>query len=176
MSEKRYVLYVNNCRTNAQRLCRGSEMCVSEIDERMDVHVQPIAKLMQKDAELPAWLNGTPICVDRHTSQAYKGTSAVSFVQSLRTNAADAATAHAGQKAPAHDFSRPSSSRTEPKVASIEGMVAAGEQFSHGSDLTLENSFQTLTTNAATESSKVTENMLEEYMRKRGVDQAPDPK
>ena len=172
-TKTRYVLYVNDSKHAPGTLDRGSQMCVDAIGDDGRVHLQHVAKLT---GELPAWLNGTPILVDRDTSQAFRGTSAVNAARSIATQPAQAASA-AGAPPVARDragMPPPASSRGDAATGGVdlEGVLPPGEAHHHEDDGGLESSFQSLSSGQFVERPKVTENMLEEYMKQRG---GPEP-
>lgn len=164
-AQKQYVLYVNQSKSHKDKYCRGSEMCLESVGSSDMVHIQDIMSLKQRGAAIPEWLNGTPIIVDRDTSQAYRGTSAVNLARSISSNKTVKETPSA-----THDIGRPSSSRTGSKMNSDpQGVLPPGEQHHHDDNSSLDDSFQTISGNIEVkDNGKVTDEVIEAYMKQRG--------
>ena len=73
------ILYVACDRNNPSMRCPGSRACLYVISQRkLDVHVQDVSELLAaENGELPGWLDGTPILLDEHTGELFKGTAAM---------------------------------------------------------------------------------------------------
>lgn len=82
---EKIVLYVARNKTNPSEYCKGSQMCIKIAQVLPDnyVNVQDCNKLIEKQIELPAWLDGTPTVVHKHSGDFYKGTIAVRFMKSI---------------------------------------------------------------------------------------------
>ena len=127
--------------------CIGSQKCISLIQsENIDsIEFQDVNKLISENIELPNWLNGTPILVEKKTGEVFKGTDAVQKINSLKN------------KIPKEEISSASEN--------IEGVLPNGLTFCESSDEPL-GVFPD-TTELPAENGKITEQDLEMYMRKR---------
>ena len=146
---KKWVLYVNYDRRDGQRMCAGSRRIMAMVEGiREDVNVQNISELQKKGVTLPEWLNGSPILVDTETKQAFKGTSAVTYVESLTR--------------------KPS----PPVHSEMTGILSKGEQHLHAdNDL---DDFGPLTDGEAADDvrdGKVTDDDLQKYLAQRNKGQ-----
>jgi len=86
------VLYVGRDATSGAGECPGSRHCLALIDAQcIPCTVQHVEHLHEAGVEIPSWLDGTPVLVDAVLRQAFKGTQAVSFLESAARASAEAA-------------------------------------------------------------------------------------
>ena len=80
-----HVLYVASDKSNPSQMCRGSSQCISIAKHpslKQNVLIQNVDILRNKQP-LPRWLNGTPVLVDRTTSQIIKGSPVIDTLKEL---------------------------------------------------------------------------------------------
>lgn len=78
-----YVLYVGSDKNDKSRPCPGSEECLTLARRIADqVSVQD-CDVLRKKQTLPAWLNGTPILVNRNDPVPLRGTDAIEALSKL---------------------------------------------------------------------------------------------
>lgn len=83
MTDTRFVLYVNRDKSNVEEFGVGSQCCMDSF-KQMDssvITVQDLSVLQRNKVELPRWIDGAPILVDRSTSSITKGTEAIQNLQ-----------------------------------------------------------------------------------------------
>ncbi len=83
MAETRFVLYVNRDKSNIDEFGVGSQCCM-DCFKQMDssvITVQDLSVLQRSKVELPRWIDGAPILVDRSTNSVSRGTEAIRDLQ-----------------------------------------------------------------------------------------------
>ena len=78
------VLYVGRDRDDPSEFCPGSLVCMSLVEKLDDDAIQiQDCSILRQSQELPDWLNGTPILIDRNSPMPLRGTQAVRMLQSI---------------------------------------------------------------------------------------------
>lgn len=80
-----HVLYVASDRLNPSQMCRGSSKCMSIAKHpslKQSVLIQNV-DILRKKQPIPPWLNGTPVLIDRTTSQIIKGSPAIDTLKEM---------------------------------------------------------------------------------------------
>lgn len=77
------VLYVAHLKTNMDVFCPGSAICI-DMCKRTDIeiNIQDVDVLRQKNVGLPGWMDGTPILIERGR-EPIKGGNAVARIQEM---------------------------------------------------------------------------------------------
>ena len=135
------ILYVAKNFTNTA-YCAGSSKCINLIKSKniTNIVVQDVDKLRSEGVDLPKWLNGTPILVNKTTGEIFKGTEAVETISEIQE----------------------SNNLCDEK---IEGVLPESLTFCQSSEEPL-GVFPEMTETNHSEG-KITERELEMYMRKR---------
>lgn len=92
-----WILYVAKCKSDPERYCNGSLVCLRLIDSlSLDaaVTVQDADVLRQGTIPLPDWLVGTPTIVCTNTYRVLRGTDAIERIASIAQAAAQKAGRH----------------------------------------------------------------------------------
>lgn len=77
------VLYVGRSKQDPTEFCPGSLVCIAlleKLDEQIEVQD---CSILRQSQELPDWLNGTPIFIDRNNPEPKRGSDAVRALQHL---------------------------------------------------------------------------------------------
>lgn len=172
------VLYVGRDREDPSEYCPGSVVCMSLVEkiEFEEIEVQD-CNILRRTQNLPSWLNGTPILIDREDGTPYRGRAAVQHLreilkhQDMRKRAAPppsvpAARSKRHTSAPPPRMEAPAMSRT----GVDQGNERLGDDFGSDDDDNsgnFQNDEFAVQSNAPIGNEKVTENDLQRYMEQR---------
>ena len=107
--------------------------------------IQDVGTLIKEKVEIPNWLSGTPVIVNKETGELYKGTDAVNFISELNPS--------------------PKTNHKVDDVQDVEGVLPSGLTFCEDTEEPF-GVFPEIS-DAPPNENKVTEKDLEEYMRQR---------
>ena len=135
--------------------CPGSRACLEIIGhiQNPDIQIQNVNKLISDGIELPGWLNGSPILVNKNTGEIMRGTAAVEFLKKqINTHI--------------HKTDKDTVDKTQQDTTEMEGILPDGLTFCEDMDNPLGIQAEEIDESKINDG-KVTERDLEEYMRKR---------
>lgn len=177
---KMHVLYVGRDRDDPSEYCPGSLVCMTIAEKLDNVEIQiQDCNILRQSQQLPEWLNGTPILVERADPRPLRGTDAVRFLQSLLRQQERVVEPAPTKKAPprgAMPRMEPQTTRQPGKPRDVE---RSSEQFSEAVDEESEDEPMDTMTNGASNAQirddKVTEQDLQRYMEARKQSSASAP-
>ena len=153
---KRWVLYVAHDHVDPTMFCRGSRRAVRIAEPiKEDVLVQSVDVLIEKNVDIPSWLNGTPTLVDTDSKTAFTGSQALERLE----------TAVHGDGAKA---------KTPQSLNDMEGVAASGARVSFAEDDAFAGAGDATVAEGLTDS-KVTDEDVQRYMQMRNKSQPPPP-
>lgn len=177
-----YILYIGRDKEDLSQFCPGSLVCMSLVEKlQSKVQVQD-CHILQQSRQLPSWLNGTPILVERNNAVPLRGTTAVRTLQELlkeqreSSHATAQQTAHMQKPQGAMQRMQPQATRQPGAKESLQEHRAEMQQQMQQQQRQLQNDeseedepLDTMANgqNAQLRDDKVTENDLQRYMEQR---------
>ena len=78
------VLYIGHDNENPSDYCPGSVLCMSCVQKLSNTKIRiQDTSVLRKHAQLPEWLNGTPILIDDRDANPLRGIQAYRFLQKM---------------------------------------------------------------------------------------------
>ena len=150
-SWKKFVLYIGSDARDRSVFCPGSKAAM-EYGARIgeDVMVQNVDLLLERNHELPEWLDGTPVLVDMEDKQAFKGSECVRFLKDYIERGAEAA-----------------EKQQAPTMEEMNGVLPSGERLLHEEEDNFTSTTESKEAFLMNRDNKVTDADLEAYMKMR---------
>ena len=176
------ILYVASDKDNPTELCPGSIVCVN-ISEKLPedfLQIQNCDVLRQKNAELPDWLNGTPIFINSDEEVPYRGKDAIKKLQAIFRNYEHHLKQQetANMKSQISNNSKSHRSQQQQQQRQYEPQQQRQKEESHAqfslNEESLDDAFKINADPNAMETSsgKITEQDLQKYMEQRNQSKA----
>ena len=144
LSFKRFILYVAPNKNDPNTLCSGSRKAMKLVEPiKEDVVIQSVQTMKDKKIEIPSFLIGTPTLVDQTDTVAYMGSRALEKLRSMAENG-DSPTSLHDMSGPQADHMTDNDMNASDPFGEIQHVVEDED-----------------------DSGKVTEDMLQAYMKQR---------